>query len=53
MKRALKSATLIWLLLGIGFGLPREQMKPSIAQAQNRPNIALHTGVAMSATEGR
>ena len=41
MKRALKSVTLIWLLLGIGFGFPREQLKPGIAQVQERPNIVL------------
>ena len=30
---------LISLFLGIGFGLPGEQLKPGVAQVKARPNI--------------
>ncbi len=41
MKRVLKFAALIGMFLGFGFGLPREQLKPGIAQVQEHPNIVL------------
>jgi len=39
MKKVFKLAALIWLFLGFSFGLPKEQLKPSAAQVQERPNI--------------
>ena len=54
MRRALKFVALIWLLLGIAFGLPKEQLKPSFAQTSSRPNIVfVLTDDQMPGTEQR
>jgi N-acetylglucosamine-6-sulfatase len=39
MQKTLMFAVLIGLFLSIGFGLPKEQVRSSLAQAQDRPNI--------------
>jgi arylsulfatase A-like enzyme len=54
MKKALKFAALSFLLLGIGFGLPKEQLEPGIAQVRTRPNIVfVLTDDQMPGTEKR
>ena len=54
MKRTLKFVALISLILGIGFGLPREQLKSGVAQAKERPNIVfVLTDDQMPGTEQR
>jgi N-acetylglucosamine-6-sulfatase len=54
MKSALKFVALISLFLGIAFGLPKEQLKPSVAQVKARPNIVfVLTDDQMPGTENR
>lgn len=54
MKRAVKFAALTCLLLGLGFGLPKERLKEGFAQVQHRPNIIfVFTDDQMPGTENR